>query len=52
MGFPAPLGPTNPVTWPGWTVKDIPSRASVAPNRLRSPLTAMVAMVAMVASLS
>ena len=31
------------VTRPGRTVNDIPSRASVAPNRLRSPLTAMVA---------
>ncbi len=32
------VGPTNPVTVPGATVKGIPSRARVLPNRLRSPL--------------
>ena len=40
---PAPFGPTKPVTWPGWTVNVIPSRATVGPNRLRRPLTSMVA---------
>ena len=45
VDLPAPFGPTNPVTCPGWTVNDIPSRASVGPNRLRSPLTSMVALL-------
>ena len=43
VDFPAPLGPTKPVTWPGPTVNDSPSTASVEPNRLRSPVTSMVA---------
>ena len=43
VDFPAPLGPTNPVTWPGWTVNDIPSSASVVPKLLRSPDTSIVA---------
>ena len=42
VDLPAPLGPTNPVTRPGRTVKDIPSSATVGPKRLRSPLTSMV----------
>ena len=45
VDLPAPLGPTNPVTCPGCTVKDIPSSATVGPNRLRSPLTSMVASI-------
>ena len=40
--LPAPLGPTNPVTWPGRTVNDIPSKARCGPKRLRRPLTTMV----------
>ena len=40
---PAPLGPTNPVTCRGGTVNDIPSRARVGPNRLRRPVTSIVA---------
>ena len=43
VDLPAPFGPTKPVTWPGWTAKDMPSRASVGPNRLRSPATSIVA---------
>ena len=43
VDLPAPFGPTNPVTWPGCTVNVIPSRAIVGPNRLRSPVTSMVA---------
>ena len=43
VDLPAPFGPTKPVTWPGWTVNDIPSSASVGPNRLRSPATSIVA---------
>lgn len=43
FGLPAPLGPMNPVTWPGPTVNDMPSSATVDPNRLRSPVTSMVA---------
>src|SRR3984885_10632361 len=43
VDFPAPLGRTKPVTWPGETVNVIPSSASVGPNRLRSPDTSMVA---------
>ena len=42
VDFPAPFGPTNPVTCPGWTVNDIPSRATVRPNRFRSPATSIV----------
>src|SRR4026207_2346819 len=37
VDFPAPLGPRNPVTTPGWTVKDRSSTASVSPYRLLSP---------------
>ena len=36
VDLPAPLGPTNPVTSPGWTVNDRPSTATVPPYRLRS----------------
>src|ERR1700689_3924886 len=43
VDFPAPFGPTKPVTWPGSTVNVIPSSASVGPNRLRSPVTSIVA---------
>src|ERR1039457_2539121 len=43
VDLPAPLGPMNPVTWPGATVNDMPSSASTGPNRLRSPLTSIVA---------
>ena len=43
VDFPAPFGPTKPVTWPAATVNVIPSSASVEPNRLRSPATSMVA---------
>ena len=38
VDFPAPLGPMNPVTWPGCTVNDMPSSASTGPNSFRSPL--------------
>src|SRR5688500_5033690 len=41
--LPAPLGPTKPVTWPGRTVNDRSSTATVEPYRLRRPLTSMVA---------
>ena len=43
VDLPAPLGPTNPVTCPGSTVKVIPSSAVLDPKRLRRPLTSMVA---------
>ena len=39
VDLPAPFGPTKPVTWPGVTVKDSPSRATVCPNRLLRPST-------------
>ncbi len=45
VDLPAPFGPTKPVTWPGWTVNDMPSSASAGPNRLRSPLTSIVACI-------
>ena len=45
VDLPAPLGPTNPVTWPGRTVNDIPSSATAGPNRLRRPLTSIVASI-------
>src|SRR5439155_8882662 len=34
VDLPAPFGPRNPVTWPGRTVKDSPSTATVRPYRL------------------
>src|SRR4051812_5546528 len=43
VDLPAPFGPTKPVTCPGRTVNDSPSRATVDPNRLRSPATSMLA---------
>src|SRR5690349_12286497 len=43
VDLPAPFGPTKPVTWPGWTVKVIPSSAWVEPNRLRSPSISILA---------
>ena len=42
VDLPAPFGPTKPVTRPGVTVKVMPSRARVGPNRLRRPVTSMV----------
>src|SRR3977135_2014330 len=45
VDLPAPLGPTNPVTCPGKTVNDIPSSATAGPNRLRRPLTSIVASI-------
>src|SRR5579863_3691834 len=43
VDLPAPFGPTKPVTWPGTTMNVIPSSASTDPNRLRSPVTSIVA---------
>jgi hypothetical protein len=43
VDLPAPLGPMRPVRFPGVTVKDSPSRATVCPNRLQRPLTSIVA---------
>src|SRR6266699_2917443 len=43
VDLPAPLGPTKPVTCPGWTQNVIPSSATVGPNLLRKPLTSIVA---------
>ena len=37
--LPAPLGPRNPVTRPGWQVKLMSSRARNAPYDLESPST-------------
>ncbi len=31
VDLPAPFGPTNPVTFPGWTVNVRSSTATVAP---------------------
>ena len=45
VDFPAPLGPTNPVTCPGCTVKDNPSSAIADPKRFRRPLTSMLASI-------
>src|ERR1039458_7875797 len=42
VDLPAPFRPTKPVTRPGPTVKVMPSRARVGPNRLRSPDTSML----------
>src|SRR3984885_8015123 len=43
VDLPAPFGPTNPVTLPGATANDRPSRATVSPNRFRTRLTSIVA---------
>ena len=43
VDLPAPFGPTKPVSCPGCTVNVMPSRASVGPKRLRSPVTSIVA---------
>ena len=48
VDFPAPFGPTNPVTCPGRTVNDIPSSATVRPNRFRSPVTSIVSSMVMI----
>ena len=48
VDLPAPLGPTKPVTRPGATEKVMPSSAWVAPNRLRSPDTSIVASLTVV----
>ena len=45
VDFPAPLGPTKPVTWPAGTLKVMPSRALVGPNLLCSPQTSMLCSV-------
>jgi hypothetical protein len=47
VDLPAPFGPTNPVIRPGVTVKDMPSSATVGPNRFRSPATSIVASMTM-----
>ena len=46
VDLPAPLGPTNPVTWPGLTVKVRSSTATVPPYRFRRPATSMAARMA------
>lgn len=43
VDFPAPFGPTNPVTCPGLTSNVIPSSARVLPKRLPTFLTSIVA---------
>src|SRR5690606_19669206 len=43
VDLPAPFGPTKPVTRPGRTANVIPSSATFRPNRLRSPVTSIVA---------
>ena len=42
-GLAGAVGPDEAGDLPGRTVKDIPSRATVGPNRLRRPVTSMVA---------
>ncbi|GAA1672870.1 hypothetical protein GCM10009745_14690 [Kribbella yunnanensis] len=39
VDFPAPFGPTKPVTSPERTANDIPSSACVPPYRFRRPAT-------------
>ena len=46
VDFPAPLGPTRPVTRPGATVNDSRSTAVMAPYRLVRPSASMVASMA------
>src|SRR6185437_14397418 len=40
--LPAPFGPRNPVTRPGWTVKSNPRTAATEPKVLVSPRTSIV----------
>ncbi len=42
VDLPAPLGPRKPVTWPGRTVNDSSSTASVAPKRLVSVVASIM----------
>ena len=44
VDFPAPLGPTNPVTSPGPTVNVRSSTATVPPYRFCRPATSMAAL--------
>ncbi len=44
-GLAGAVGADEPGDLSGWTVKDIPSRARVGPNRLRSPLTTILGSV-------
>ena len=39
VDFPDPLGPRNPVTWPGRTSKDRSSTATVSLYRFVTPFT-------------
>jgi len=45
VDLPAPLGPTNPVTLPGLTVKVSSSTAGVDPKRFFRPRTSIVMFV-------
>jgi hypothetical protein len=42
VDLPAPLGPRNPVTRPGWTAKLRPSTAVTGPKRLLSWSTSIM----------
>ncbi len=50
VDFPAPLGPRNPVTWPGSTVNDRSSTTVSGPYRLVSPRIAITVMAAILAA--
>src|ERR1700686_2542156 len=41
VDLPDPLGPRNPVTWPGFTSKDRSSTATVSWYRFVTPLTSI-----------
>jgi hypothetical protein len=42
VDLPAPLGPRNPVTLPGWTTNERSSTARVGPYRLVSPCSSIM----------
>src|ERR1700749_1962240 len=42
VDFPAPFGPRNPVTTPGFTTKLSPSTAALSPYRLVRPSTSIM----------
>src|SRR5579871_2072717 len=41
-GLARAIATAHPVTWPGWPVNTMPSSATVSPDRLRGPPTAIV----------
>src|SRR5699024_2839436 len=43
VDFPAPFGPRNPVTWPGWTAKEMSLTATLGPYFFVRPSASIMA---------